>query len=65
MEWPLLFIGTLLAGMFGWCVGVALDDNQVGTPNLWRSNRYSDNVPFASPYLVPGTAGATDISPVP
>ena len=27
MEWPLLFIGTLLAGMFGWSVGVALDDN--------------------------------------
>ena len=27
MEWPLLFIGTMLAGMFGWCVGVALDDN--------------------------------------
>ena len=27
MEWALLFIGTMLAGMFGWCVGVALDDN--------------------------------------
>lgn len=46
-------------------LGCALDDNTTGSANSWRSNVYSCNKPFASPYTIPGLAGAVDASPVP
>ncbi|MFM8236796.1 MAG: nitrous oxide reductase family maturation protein NosD [Actinomycetota bacterium] len=46
-------------------LGCALDDSVLGPANYWRSNTYSCNRPFVSPYTIPGAAGAVDISPVP
>ena len=42
-------------------LGAALDDQG---SNLWVHNWYSSNRPYTSPYLIPGTAGATDVAPV-
>ena len=42
-------------------MGAALD-NAGG--NTWHGNWYSTNRPYTSPYVVPGTAGATDDAPL-
>ena len=59
-----VIVGNSLRAAPG-ALGCALDDNTTGPLNYWRSNSYSCNVPFTSPYSIPGAAGVADSSPVP